>query len=60
VLPSKVYGCIDSAKPILYIGPQESDVHLLCSTKPTAGKYTRVTTGDAEGVFQALEYLAGN
>ena len=60
VLPSKVYGCIDSGKPILYIGPQESDVHLLCSTKATPGEYTRVATGDVEGVFRALESLAGS
>jgi hypothetical protein len=60
VLPSKVYGCIDSAKPILYIGPQESDVHLLCRTKSTPGGYTRAAAGDAEGVFQTLESLAGS
>lgn len=58
VLPSKVYGCVDSGKPILYIGPQESDVHLLCSTKSTPGWYARVATGDADGVFQTLERLA--
>jgi hypothetical protein len=58
VLPSKVYGCIDSAKPILYIGPQESDVHLLCNTKQTPGEYARAANGDAEGVFRALEKLA--
>lgn len=60
VLPSKVYGCIDSGKPILYIGPQESDVHLLCRARSTPGGYTRVATADAEGVFQTLELLAGS
>jgi hypothetical protein len=59
VLPSKVYGCIDSGKPILYIGPQDSDVHLLCSSKSTPGWYSRAKTGDADAVFQALEKLAG-
>jgi hypothetical protein len=58
VLPSKVYGCIDSGKPILYIGPQESDVHLLCSTKSTPGEYARAANGDAEAVFRMLEKLA--
>ena len=58
VLPSKVYGCIDSGKPILYIGPQESDVHLLCYTKSTPGEYTRAANDDAEAVFRALEKLA--
>jgi hypothetical protein len=58
VLPSQVYGCIDSGKPILYIGPQESDVHLLCSEKPTPGWYARAANKDAQAVFQALEKLA--
>jgi hypothetical protein len=57
VVPSKMYGCIDSGKPILYIGPEESDVHLLCSTKSTPGMYTRVAVGDVDGVFRALEKL---
>jgi hypothetical protein len=30
VLPSKVYGCIASRKPILFVGPTSSDIHLLC------------------------------
>jgi hypothetical protein len=58
VLPSKVYGCIDSRKPILYIGPQESDVHLLCNTKSTPGWYARAANGDADEVFRTLEKLA--
>jgi hypothetical protein len=58
VLPSKVYGCVDSAKPILYIGPTESDVHLLCNAKSTPGWYARASNGDAETVFEALERLA--
>jgi hypothetical protein len=58
VLPSKVYGCIDSGKPILYIGPQESDVHLLCNTKSAPGWYARAANGDAEAVFRTLEKLA--
>jgi len=54
VLPSKVYGCIDSGKPILYIGSKDSDVHLLCSSKTTPGWYMRVAAGDSDGVFQTL------
>ena len=30
VLPSKIYGCIASRRPILFVGPQGSDVHWLC------------------------------
>jgi len=58
VLPSKVYGCIDSGRPILYIGSADSDVHLLCSGKTTPGWYERTATGDSDGVFRVLEKLA--
>jgi hypothetical protein len=58
VLPSKVYGCIDSGRPIVFIGPEESDVHRLCSTKSTAGWYERAANGDADAVFRTLEKLA--
>jgi hypothetical protein len=57
VLPSKVYGCIDSGKPVLFIGPQESDVHLLCNTKSTPGWYERAVNGDVDAVFRTLERL---
>lgn len=58
VLPSKVHGCVESGRPILYIGSTESDVHLLCSTKSTPGRYFHADVGDEEAVFQALEALA--
>ena len=32
VLPSKVYGCVQSGRPLFYIGSAGSDVHLLGST----------------------------
>lgn len=59
VLPSKVYGCVASGKDILYVGPRESDVHLLCSTARSGARYLQVDPGDAEGVYRALEELAG-
>jgi hypothetical protein len=58
VLPSKVYGCIDSGKPILFIGSRESDVHLLCSRNTTPGGYWQADVGDEGTVFEALERLA--
>ena len=58
VLPSKVYGCIASGKDILYVGPRESDVHLLCSASGNGARYWQVDPGDAEGVYRALEELA--
>src|SRR5262249_52348220 len=30
VFPSKVYGCIDSGRPVVFIGSARSDVHYLC------------------------------
>lgn len=58
VLPSKVYGCVDSGKPILFVGSAESDVDFLCRTKSTPGRYLRADVGDEEAVFRALESLA--
>ncbi|HEV8577596.1 MAG TPA: glycosyltransferase [Thermoanaerobaculia bacterium] len=58
VLPSKVYGCVQSGRRVLYIGSSRSDVHLLCSQGLPAERYRRVETGDAEGVARALEEIA--
>lgn len=55
VLPSKVYGCIASGRPILYAGPQSSDVHLLCSA--IEQRYIQITPGDAAGFAAALDEL---
>ena len=57
VLPSKVYACIDSGRPILFIGSAKSDVHLLCTTRVPAEKYLRVDVGDVQGVTTALHAL---
>jgi len=58
VLPSKVYGCIDSRRPVLYVGSAASDLHLLCAERLPADRYLRVDVGDAEGVARSLEELA--
>jgi hypothetical protein len=57
VLPSKVYACIDSGKPVLFIGSDKSDVHLLCITRMQAEKYRRVDVGDHQGVSSAIKAL---
>ncbi len=57
VLPSKVYGCIDSRKPILFIGSSRSDVHLLC-TQQAGERYMRISCGDIEACSTALEQMA--
>jgi hypothetical protein len=57
VLPSKVCACIESRRPILFVGPATSDVHLLC-TQSEQILYRRVEPGDSEGFAEALEYFA--
>jgi hypothetical protein len=56
VLPSKVYACIDSRKPVLFVGPETSDVHLLCAQQ--ACGYARIEIGDGHGFAAALEQWA--
>jgi hypothetical protein len=55
VLPSKVYACIASRRPILFVGSEDSDVHLLCQRE--AIRYDRASVGDVEAVAAALERL---
>jgi glycosyltransferase involved in cell wall biosynthesis len=56
-LPSKVHGCIESGKPILFIGSAQSDVHLACAERVPATAYRRVDVGDVAGVASALQDL---
>jgi hypothetical protein len=58
VMPSKVHGCIDSGRPILFVGSAESDVDLLCRRADGPPWYRRVGVGDADGVARALEEIA--
>ncbi|HEX3557105.1 MAG TPA: hypothetical protein VIA62_28095 [Thermoanaerobaculia bacterium] len=58
VLPSKIYGCIQSGRSLLYIGSPRSDLHLLASRDLPPGRYRRVDVGDAAGVARALEEIA--
>ncbi len=55
-VPSKMYACIDSGKPVLYVGSTDGDVHLMCSTR-AAGRYFRADIGDAAAVTRALQKL---
>jgi hypothetical protein len=57
VLPSKVYACIASGRPILFVGPKNSDVHLLCS-RARSTTYERVEPGDSDGFATAIERLS--
>lgn len=57
VMPSKVYACIASGRPVLFIGSADSDVHALCEASIPAPVYRRVATGDVDGVLEALRWL---
>jgi hypothetical protein len=54
VLPSKVYACIASRRPILFVGPESSDVHRLCLEAPST-RYERVEPGDVAAFTARLE-----
>ena len=57
VIPSKIYSCLASRRPILYVGPKSSDIYLLCR-QMEALVYEQVEPGDIEGFAAALERLA--
>ena len=56
VMPSKIYACLGSGKPLIFVGSAESDVHLLACR--TGLPYWRVPCGDPRGLAAALEALA--
>lgn len=57
VLPSKVYGCVQSGRGVLYVGSPASDVHLLCAREIPPERYWRADAGDPAGVLAALEEI---
>jgi hypothetical protein len=57
VMPSKVYACLASRKPLIFVGNADSDVDLLARAEPDIS-YSRVSCGDAAGFATALESLA--
>lgn len=57
VLPSKVYGCVASGKPVLFVGSRKSDVDLWCRQGLPADEYFQADSGDVEGAYRALEVL---
>ena len=57
VLPSKVYACIDSGKTILFVGSQNSDIHLVASRALPSSRYCRVDVGDVDGLVDALHAM---
>lgn len=59
VLPSKVYACVDSDLPVMFIGPTASDVHLLCDQRKSSS-YVHVDVDDSERCAQVLEDFGAN
>jgi hypothetical protein len=57
LLHSKLYGCIASRKPILFVGPASSDIHTLCRDGGLPA-YEHVEVGDIDGFAAALDRLA--
>lgn len=58
VLPSKVYACIESGRPIIYVGSRRSDVDLLCRQRVDASAYQQVSMADAVAMEAALNRMA--
>jgi hypothetical protein len=56
VLPSKVYGCVASGKPVLFVGSAASDVDLVARQANAA--YARVDVGDVAALRRELARLA--
>jgi hypothetical protein len=56
VMPSKIYACLESGRPVLFVGSADSDVDLLARSGPAG--YWRVACGDFKGFATALESLA--
>ena len=57
VLPSKIHACIESGKQILFVGSEDSDVHLLARSALPADRYFRVNTGDVDGLANTLHAI---
>jgi hypothetical protein len=57
VLPSKVHACIESGRPIVFVGSESSDVDLLASRALAPSKYRRVDVGDVTGLVNVLHEM---
>jgi len=56
VMPSKIYACIDSGRPIIFVGSASSDVDLLA--RRAKRPYWQVSCGDPAGFAASLEDLS--
>jgi hypothetical protein len=58
VMPSKIYACIDSGRPTLFVGSADSDVDLIARLAEAG--YWRVPCGDVAGFAEVLEQIANS
>jgi hypothetical protein len=56
VMPSKIYACLGSRKPLIFVGSAESDVDLLA--RASGLPYWQISCGDPQGLAAALEAMA--
>ncbi len=56
VMPSKIYACLGSKRPLVFVGSADSDVDLL--SRKSGVPYWRVSCGDPQGLNAAFEALA--
>ena len=59
MLPSKVHACIESGKRLIFVGSDQSDVHLLASRALPPDRYWRVDVGDVDGLLRVLDRIEG-
>jgi hypothetical protein len=59
VMPSKIYACLESGRPLLFVGSSDSDVDLLARSQQGLS-YFRVACGDAAAFAEALEALVAS
>jgi hypothetical protein len=55
-MPSKIYACVASGRPILFVGSAASDVDLIA--REGGVDYWHIVCGDVAGFAAALEAIA--
>jgi hypothetical protein len=58
VMPSKIYACLETRRPLMFVGSSDSDIDLLARSE-SGQPYWQIACGDAAGFAEALEQLAG-
>lgn len=56
VLPSKVHGCVQSGKGVIFIGSASSDVHRICCESGNPN-YRRIDTGRVEDLVRLFDEI---